>query len=95
MEQISLKDSCIYKYFNADYNGDIVNISPITKTLRPLLRFNADFEHDPFITGVIKTLKSRAYYTLRKKSNILVEKSARLIGVLDEYRVLEEDEIYC
>ena len=92
MEQISLKDSCIYKYSNADYNGDI---SPITKTLRPLLRFNADFEHDPFITGVIKTLKSRAYYTLRKKSNILVEQSARLIGVLDEYGVLEEDEIYC
>ena len=43
----------------------------------------------------MKTLKSRAYYTLRKKSNILVEKSARLIGVLDEYGVLEEDEIYC
>ena len=63
--------------------------------LRPLLGHKADFEHDPFITGVIKTLKSRAYYTLRKKSNILVEKSARLIGVLDEYRVLEEDEIYC
>ena len=54
-----------------------------------------DFENDPFVTGVMKTLKSRAYYTLRKKSNILVEKSARLIGVLDEYGVLEEDEIYC
>ena len=70
-----------------DYNGDIVNISPITKTLRPLLRFNADFEHDPFITGVIKTLKSRAYYTLRKKSNILVEQSASNINYIIDMKL--------
>ena len=50
------------------------------KTLSPLLRFEADFEHDPFISGVIKTLKYRAYYTLRKKSNILVEQSASNIN---------------
>ena len=48
--------------------------------LRPSLGHKADFEHDPFTTGVIKTLKSRAYYTLRKKSNILVEQSASNIN---------------
>ncbi len=36
----------------------------------------------------------RGYLNLRKKSNIVVPAAARLIGILDEYSILEEDEIY-
>jgi hypothetical protein len=31
---------------------------------------------------------------LRKKSNILVKDAARLIGVIDEYGVLNENEVF-
>ena len=31
---------------------------------------------------------------LKTKSNILVKKAARLLGVLDEYGILEENEIF-
>ncbi len=60
-----------------------------------MLNMNVDFSEDAFMAGVIKTLKSRAYLTLRKKQNIVVPKAARLLGVLDEYSILEEDELYC
>lgn len=32
---------------------------------------------------------------LKKKSNIRVEKAARLTGILDEFGILEEGEVYC
>jgi hypothetical protein len=31
---------------------------------------------------------------LRTKCNILVDKAARLLGIVDDYNVLEENEIY-
>ncbi len=60
-----------------------------------MLNMNLDFSEDAFIARVIKTLKSRAYLTLRKKQNIVLPKAARLLCVLDEYAVLEENELYC
>jgi len=36
----------------------------------------------------------RGFLNLIKKSNVLVDKAARIIGVIDEYGVLEPDEIY-
>ena len=32
---------------------------------------------------------------LKTKSNLLVKKAARLLGVLDEYGILEENQICC
>ncbi len=95
LEELSLKDSSIYKYFNAEYDGQLLQIQPVTKLIAQMLNMNVDFSEDAFMAGVIKTLKSRAYLTLRKKQNIVVPKAARLLGVLDEYSILEEDELYC
>ncbi len=43
---------------------------------------------------MIKKLKHRVFIMLRKKSNILVKDAARLIGVIDEYGVLNENEVF-
>lgn len=43
--------------------------------------FNLDEE--PFFRGVMQILKRNGYEKLKEKSNINVEKSARLIGVRD------------
>lgn len=32
---------------------------------------------------------------LVKKSRIKVEKSARILGIIDEYNILQENEVYC
>jgi RNA-dependent RNA polymerase len=42
----------------------------------------------------LTTLKYRGFFILRKKSNIYVEKSARLLGIIDEFGVLKENEVY-
>ena len=57
---------------------------------------NAGFDssNEPYLTGIMQTLKYRAYMHLKTKSNILVKKAARLLGVLDEYGILKEDEIF-
>lgn len=40
-------------------------------------------------------LKERGLFILRTKTNILVEKAARVIGILDEFGILEANEAYC
>jgi RNA dependent RNA polymerase len=58
--------------------------------------FNSGFEltKDPFFNGVQQTLRQRGLINLKLKSNILVKKAARLLGVLDEYGVLAENEVF-
>eukprot|EP01017_Pseudomicrothorax_dubius_P038180 TRINITY_DN5683_c0_g2_i2.p1 TRINITY_DN5683_c0_g2~~TRINITY_DN5683_c0_g2_i2.p1 ORF type:complete len:610 (-),score=131.14 TRINITY_DN5683_c0_g2_i2:36-1835(-) len=51
-------------------------------------------DNDPFLNGVVYTIRARKYFTLRKKTNIRIKKSVRIIGVLDEYRVLDEEEVF-
>lgn len=94
LDKCQLKDASIFKYFNADFNGELISLPPITVLIRKL--FNADFELqiDPFFLGVERTLRQRGFINLKNKSNILVNKAARLIGVLDEYGVLEKDEVF-
>jgi RNA-dependent RNA polymerase len=56
---------------------------------------NADIPVDHyFIKGVLTRLRNRGYLILRTKCNILVDKAARLLGIVDDYNVLEENEIY-
>lgn len=40
-------------------------------------------------------MKKNGYHQLKVKSNIMIEKSARIIGIIDEWNILEEGELYC
>nr|CAG4719319.1 unnamed protein product [Naegleria fowleri] len=49
---------------------------------------------EPFLQQLLYCFRHRAIKELETKSKIYVEKSACLVGVMDEYGVLEEDEIF-
>lgn len=40
-------------------------------------------------------MKKNGYNQLKVKSNIMIEKSARIIGIIDQYDILNEGELYC
>ena len=88
-------DASIYKYFNSNFEGDVLNMRPISELLRKMANCGIDISIEPFCQGIFQTLKERGYRQLKKKSAILVDKAARLIGIVDEYGILEENEIFC
>jgi hypothetical protein len=59
-----------------------------------MINANIQVIGEPFIEGILRTLKNRGYFKLRIKSNIMIPKSVRLIGVIDEYEVLKEGEVF-
>ncbi|EAS06076.2 RNA-dependent RNA polymerase RdRP2 (macronuclear) [Tetrahymena thermophila SB210] len=94
LNKSALKDASIFTLFNTDYSKDGTRLFPITHLLRSMQTSRIDMAQDIFCKGVIHTLKKRGFYILRKKSNIFLKKSARLMGVIDEYNVLEQDEVF-
>ena len=58
--------------------------------IKEMMNVGYNRENNFFIDGVLKRLKSRGYMLLRTKSNILVDKAARLLGIIDEFDVLQE-----
>ncbi|KAL4432702.1 hypothetical protein ABPG74_011523 [Tetrahymena malaccensis] len=94
LNKSALKDANIFTLFNNDYSKDGTRLFPITYLLRSMQTSRIDMAQDIFCKGIIHTLKKRGFYILRKKSNIFLKKSARLMGVIDEYGVLEQDEVF-
>lgn len=72
----------------------MARLEPIPALIRKL--FNSGFElvKDPFFLGIQQTLRQRGLINLKTKSNILVKKAARLLGLLDEYGILGENEVF-
>jgi len=60
-----------------------------------MLKSKIEIQSEPFFKEIFRTLKAKNYFYLKKKANILVPKAARLLGVIDEYGVLDENELYC
>lgn len=94
LDNAKLKDANIFQYFNAEYEGSFVEMPPVTVLIRKMKNAKLSLKEDPFICGIERTLRLRGLLLLKKKSNILVKNAARLLGVLDEYGVLEEDEVF-
>lgn len=59
------------------------------------LRGHFDLKNDLFFKQFLESVKDTKFTELKKKSRILIKNSARLIGVIDDYGVLEEGELYC
>lgn len=87
---MTFKDCSIFKYMGDDIHNDINNLEPATKTILSLLNAGFELEKEPFFRGVLETLKKNGYHQLKVKSNINVEKSARVIGIVDEDGILNE-----
>jgi RNA-dependent RNA polymerase len=82
LSSMSFKDCSIFKHMNEDLNSDLSNLEPANVTILHLLRAGFRLENEPFFRGVLETMKKNGYHQLKVKSNILIEKSARIIGVL-------------
>ena len=77
-------NSGIYKHFNQDYDGTLQNLRPIDEIVRQMINAKVSVEDDPFITGILKTFRAKGYQQLKEKCNILVDKSARLMGYINK-----------
>ena len=64
-----------------------MEISSIQILLRKMINVGIE-SSEPFLLGIIETLRCSAYMRLKTKCNILVKKAARLLGVLDEHGIL-------
>lgn len=53
-----------------------------------------DFLSDPFSKGLYECLRTRVYISIKSKTTLLVQKGARLLGVIDESGILDENEVF-
>jgi RNA-dependent RNA polymerase len=81
ISNLSFKDCSIFKHMNEDLNTDINNLEPANVTILHWLRAGFKLEEEPFFRGVLETMKKNGYHQLKIKSNIMIENSARIIGV--------------
>ncbi|KAI1656249.1 RdRP-domain-containing protein [Daldinia decipiens] len=65
-----------------------------SKFIRRLHKLGIDYKKDKFLCSVVETVILREVRLLKHKARIPVEKGVTLFGVMDEFGVLEEDEIY-
>mgnify|MGYP000866672328 FL=1 len=88
LKELSYRDASLFNYLNNEQQ------SPVNEILRDCFNAGIFVKEEPFINGIVQTIKIRSFLNLKAKSNILVPKSARLMGVLDEFGILEYGEIY-
>lgn len=88
LQQLTYRDASLFSYISNEEQ------SPVNELLRDCFNAGVSMKDEPFINGVIQTIKARGFLNLKAKSNILVTQSARLLGVLDESEILESGEVY-
>lgn len=76
------------------YVNHVHNLSPTKNLIKEVVQAGINIVKEPFIKGVLDTIRIRSFINLKEKSNILIEESVRVMGVLDEYGILNEGEIY-
>jgi len=79
----------IFFYINNEHH-----LSPTKDLLQSCMDYGIDITREPFVKAVLETVKIRSFINLKEKSNILVKKSARLTGVIDEHQLLNYGQIY-
>ncbi|RYP53397.1 hypothetical protein DL768_001642 [Monosporascus sp. mg162] len=65
-----------------------------SQLIRRLHKLGIDYKTDRFLCSVVETVVLRELRLLKNKARIPVEKGVTLFGIMDEYRFLEEDEIF-
>ena len=45
-------DASIYKYFNSNFEGDVLNMRPISELLRKMAICGIDISIEPFCQGI-------------------------------------------
>lgn len=94
---ISNLDSSAFKYFDIDAieSQKVWRLTSGPEYYRHFYNASFQLEKEPFFLGIKYTVRRRAAFILTSKSNIVVEESARLMGVIDECGYLGENQVYC
>ncbi|CAD8126681.1 unnamed protein product [Paramecium sonneborni] len=95
IQNLSAIDSSIYKHFLVDYNGELQGLPSIIDNIRLMIKADLNEKNNIFIKKVLDRLKRRGLMQLRTKCNILIDKAARVLGVVDDYNILNEGEVVC
>lgn len=77
---------------NDDEVGSLFNFTQ--KLHKEFINNGLPFSNEPFLAGMMNAMSKAPYYQLKDKINLRVDKSVRVMGVMDEYGILEPDEIY-
>jgi RNA-dependent RNA polymerase len=82
IQKMSYRECTIYKELtDPEGNETKFNLEPANKIIRNLCQAGFELDTEPFFKGILKILKRNGYQKLLEKSNINVDKSARLVGV--------------
>lgn len=66
----------------------------ISVLVKEMIKCGIRARDEVFLIEVLNNMKQKAFTQLRKKTNILVQNAARLMGIIDEYGVLNEGEVF-
>ncbi|KAI1084614.1 rna-dependent rna polymerase [Whalleya microplaca] len=62
--------------------------------IRRLHKLNIDYRKDTFLCSLVEAVVLREVRLLKQKARIPVEQGVTLFGVMDEFRFLDEDEVF-
>ena len=65
------------------------------QNLKMALLCGYELPKDPIYSSILYTMQLSSFINLKKKARIIVPDSCVLLGVIDEYGILEEDEVFC
>jgi hypothetical protein len=73
-----------------------LRFSPAYHIRRDILKMiQSGFDiNEPYLQGLLQSLRSGTLRLVEQKARIIIRDGASLIGVLDEYGVLGEDEVF-
>ncbi|KNC69667.1 hypothetical protein SARC_17819, partial [Sphaeroforma arctica JP610] len=59
-----------------------------------MIRAGFDVSDEPFLQGMVLTLKQRLVLDLRTRARLLVKDACTLMGVVDASQTMEEGEVF-
>lgn len=94
LQNATFKDCSIFRSCGVEIGDDVFKVEPVEDLVRAIVNLGLRLEEEPFVLGVLSAIKRKGMEVLIAKANFVPADSARLIGVLDEYGLLQENEIF-
>lgn len=88
LAQNSTKDEVLAIHFLSHYNSVSMN------DVIAMLQMGFIIKQEPYIEGMLQCVYSNFVSEIKEKAHFLAPQSALLVGVLDEYSVLEHEQVY-
>ncbi len=102
LKSLGAEDDIFFKYLTNHSNllkneknfSDFIRFRKIKRIVIKMLEFNINYQNDLFLFTLLKETQSLIFRELTEKSRIFVDKSVLLKGIVDEYNLLEENQVF-